>query len=206
MILLIDLTHPRITVLFDEFVSPVLRIVHSNGHPVRVARIEEIKSIDSACTGVIVCGTALADTWYRTRHLTPLLNRWNGPMLGICAGMQMLVCETGGEIVPLSEIGMIPIHATEQGREDILIKGKDEFSGYALHQCTVSLSPQWVSLAVSEATVQIAKHLSNPWYGVLFHPEVRNEWIIERFTDYTCSHSREYERATGMGDKDMTSG
>jgi len=206
MILLIDLTHPRITVLFDEFVSPVLRIVHSNGHPVRVARIEEIKSIDSACTGVIVCGTALADTWYRTRHLTPLLNRWNGPMLGICAGMQMLVCETGGEVLHFPEIGMIPIHPTDRGREDILIKGKDEFSGYALHQYAVSLSPQWVPLAVSKATVQIAKHLINPWYGVLFHPEARNEWIIERFAEYAHSCPREYKEQTGMGDKDMTSG
>ena len=187
MILIIDLTNPDLPVLIDEFVSPVSRIVHQCGQETCIARIEaEPSTTHPSCTGIIICGTALADTWYRSHHL-PLLMGWTGPIFGICAGMQMLLSETGGEMVPLTEIGMIPIRSTERGETDNLMNGKDEFSGYALHQNTATLSPLWIPLAVSDATVQVVKHCINPWYGVLFHPEVRNEWIIERFVALASS-------------------
>ena len=189
MILIIDLTNPDIPVLIDEFVSPISRIVHLSGQKTHIARIESGPA-DPSCTGIIICGTALADTWYRSHSLMPLLNGWKGPVFGICAGMQMLLLETGGEMVPLTEIGMIPIRPTEMGSIDILLNGKDEFSGYALHQYTTTLSSQWIPLAVSDATVQVVKHCQNPWYGVLFHPEVRNDWMIERFVALALSSQK----------------
>jgi GMP synthase (glutamine-hydrolysing) len=187
MILILDITHPGITVLYDEFVAPVERIVQACNHPVRVVRIDTLQTVVHRCTGLIICGTALADSWYRTQELFPLLGGWTGPVLGICAGMQMLLLETGGTGVPLTEIGMIPIQVTETGTWDILMQGKDEFSGYALHQYTVTRSPLWMSLARSTLTDQVVRHCIYPWYGVLFHPEVRNEWIIERFVAMTRS-------------------
>jgi GMP synthase (glutamine-hydrolysing) len=38
-----------------------------------------------------------------------------------------------------------------------------------------------MALAASEGRVQAIRHRSFPLYGLLFHPEVRNEWLIERF-------------------------
>ena len=189
MILIIDLTNPDIPVLIDEFVSPISRIVHLYGQKTHIVRIESVPA-DPCCTGIIICGTALADTWYRSHSLMPLLKGWKGPIFGICAGMQMLLSETGGEMVPLTEIGMIPIRPTEMGSKDILLNGKDEFSGYALHQYTTTLSSQWIALAASDATVQVVKHCQNPWYGVLFHPEVRNDWMIERFVALALSSQK----------------
>ncbi|MDD3573939.1 MAG: hypothetical protein PHD71_02780 [Methanospirillum sp.] len=192
MILIVDLTDPDILVLFDEFVSPIQRIVHQCGYENQVVRIESVK-IPPSCTGIIICGTALADTWYRSHHLMSLLNGWTGPILGICAGMQMLLTETGGETVFLTDIGMISIRSTDMGRKDILLNGKDEFSGYALHKYTATLSSHWIALAISDITVQMVKHCSNSWYGALFHPEVRNEWIIERFAALTMPPDYGYE-------------
>jgi GMP synthase (glutamine-hydrolysing) len=95
--------------------------------------------------------------------------------------MQMLLSHTGGEIVSRTEIGMIPITLTARGRKDALTRGKEYFSGYALHQYTVIQTRIWHVLARSEKAAHIVRHDTYPWYGVLFHPEVRNEWIIERF-------------------------
>lgn len=186
MMLILDITNPDLPVLIDEFVSPISRIVHRFGHETRIVRIESA-TIHSSCTGIIICGTALADSWYRSHHLMSLLNGWTGPILGICAGMQMLLSETGGEIVSCTEIGMTPIYLTEMGRQDILMNEREEFSGYALHQYTATLTSQWIPLALSGSTAQVVKHTTHPWYGVLFHPEVRNEWIIERFVALSVS-------------------
>ncbi|HOJ96701.1 MAG TPA: hypothetical protein PK024_07710 [Methanospirillum sp.] len=187
MIIILDVTHPEITVLYDEFVAPVERIVQACGQPVRVVRIDTLKAAVHLCTGLIICGTALADSWYRTQNLVPQLGGWTGPVLGICAGMQMLLSETGGTVMPVTEIGMIPIQVTEIGAGDILMQGRDEFAAYALHQYTATRSPLWTSLATSTLTDQVVRHCLYPWYGVLFHPEVRNEWLIERFVAMTRS-------------------
>jgi GMP synthase (glutamine-hydrolysing) len=41
----------------------------------------------------------------------------------------------------------------------------------------------FVPLAASDACVQAIRHHSLPLYGLLFYPEVRNEWILKRFIE-----------------------
>ncbi len=50
-----------------------------------------------------------------------------------------------------------------------------------MHDCAVQVPDRFIPLAVSDRCVQAIRHRSLPLYGLLFHPEVRNEWIIERF-------------------------
>lgn len=45
----------------------------------------------------------------------------------------------------------------------------------------MQIPDRFIPLAVSDRCVQAIRHRSLPLYGLLFHPEVRNEWIIERF-------------------------
>ena len=60
-------------------------------------------------------------------------------------------------------------------------KRKKEFEAYELHNYSVKPSKDFEILAKSKKCVQAIKHKSKPIYGILFHPEVRNKWIIKRF-------------------------
>ncbi|PWR70765.1 glutamine amidotransferase-related protein [Methanospirillum stamsii] len=181
MILVIDLTRPDLPILFDEFVSPIIRIVNNLGSKVSTIHLSDLKTIDRNVTGIIIAGTALADTWYQSHAPTSFLCNEKIPVLGICAGMQMITAGKRGEYIPSLEIGMVPVKLTKAGRTDPLTKGKEDFSGYALHQYTTTIKPSWDVLAVSDTGPQIIKCRDAPQYGALFHPEVRNEWIYERF-------------------------
>jgi len=185
LILVLDISNPVVPVLCDEFVSPVARIIEQKGISVKKIHISDLIQIKHKVTGIIICGTALADSWYKDKRIEPLVSRYNVPILGICAGMQMLLSESGGVVIQSLEIGMIPVTLSCDGKEDILTKGKDEFSGYALHQYATTIPETWTVLAHSKNTAQIVRYSDKFWYGVLFHPEVRNEWIIERFVDIT---------------------
>lgn len=196
MILIIDLTDPEITILRDEFVAPITRYFLSVGQQTRIIRLEEWGRVDPVVNGIIICGTALADDWYVNHSIEIQLNLWNAPILGICAGMQMLLTGTGGERQPFLEIGMTPVYLTEVGREHQLTKGKDDFSGYSLHQYTATRIHPWISLAESDGGELIVMHQHKPWFGVLFHPEVRNEWIFERFLLYV--HRFSQTRSSGI--------
>lgn len=185
MILILDLTDPMLPVLHDEFVSPIIRLVKQLSGSVFSTHLSDLIVPSYPISGIIICGTALADTWYKSQSLEPVFKRWNAPILGICAGMQILVCESGGKCIPSLEIGMEPITLTSAGKEDTLTRGKGDFSGYALHQYTTTIPESWIVLAVSKNGPEIVKSTKSLRYGILFHPEVRNEWIIERFITIT---------------------
>ena len=51
---------------------------------------------------------------------------------------------------------------------------------YELHNFYAT-SPQFTTLAHSEKCPQIIQHSTKPFYGVLFHPEVRNKALIKAF-------------------------
>ncbi|HEX9863034.1 MAG TPA: hypothetical protein VGB11_07125, partial [Candidatus Bathyarchaeia archaeon] len=55
------------------------------------------------------------------------------------------------------------------------------FKAYALHNYSIQPSLEFDVLADSAKCVQAIKHKHKDIYGVLFHPEVRNKEIIQRF-------------------------
>jgi GMP synthase (glutamine-hydrolysing) len=176
MILVLDLTSPDHPILVSEFVRPVTEIIREAGYQPVCRRIED--PVPAGITTCIICGTALADNWYLDQCLPESLLSVHIRILGICAGMHLLLRTCGGQVIPSAEIGMIPIRSRTG---DPLLSGRQEFSGYALHTFSVKLPDGWEVLASSDSSIQIVRSLENPWYGILFHPEVRNEWIIERF-------------------------
>jgi GMP synthase-like glutamine amidotransferase len=76
------------------------------------------------------------------------------------------------------EIGMTGIRVI---RDDSLLQGIREFPAYSLHRHIVIPPPSFEVLAVSDTCLQVIRHIDHPFYGVLFHPEVRNEWVVRRF-------------------------
>jgi GMP synthase (glutamine-hydrolysing) len=55
------------------------------------------------------------------------------------------------------------------------------FKAYGLHNFSVAPAEDFDVLAESAQCVQAIKHRQKNIYGVLFHPEVRNQEILQRF-------------------------
>jgi GMP synthase (glutamine-hydrolysing) len=64
-------------------------------------------------------------------------------------------------------------------KENPLFQGN--FKAYTLHNFSVKPCQTFETLAKSTKCIQAIKHKQKNIYGVLFHPEVRNQEIIQRF-------------------------
>jgi GMP synthase-like glutamine amidotransferase len=180
MILLLDLCDQKHPLSRDEFVLPIARIVQGCHRLPSLRHYKDLTRRDrDAAEGMILCGTALRDNIF-IRHLDRFcwLREEQIPVLGICAGMQVMTAVWGGTIERGEEIGMTTIRTLY---ENPLLEGRKEFPAYELHNFSSVPPDCFQILAVSSCCSQMISHHSFPLYGVLFHPEVRNEWIVERF-------------------------
>jgi GMP synthase (glutamine-hydrolysing) len=180
VILLIDLCYREGSLGFDEYVLPVARIVERSGFEFRSVHFRAVSIRDfPGVEAVILCGTPLADnvflkepeafSWLKTSLI---------PVLGVCAGME-IICKTfGGMLGPCIEIGMKEVRATGA---DPLLSEPPSFSAYELHTLACTDPGPLEIIAISDRCIQIVRHPTRPVYGVMFHPEVRNEWVVERF-------------------------
>lgn len=121
------------------------------------------------------------------------LERFDGPILGICVGFQLMALHCGGTAGPSKapEYGLARLRVIE---EDDLFKGlPNEFLVWESHNDEVKEAPGFAVLAASDnCAIQAAKHAAKAYYGVQFHPEVNNtehgEGILRNFVDVI--HSR----------------
>ncbi len=86
----------------------------------------------------------------------------------------------GGEIVPQPKIGLEKIVIV---RETPLLEPPREIEGYHLHNFGVTLPPRFDLVAGRPGQIEAVKHSERPIYGIVFHPEARNGWIVERFVE-----------------------
>ena len=87
--------------------------------------------------------------------------------IGVVFGMPLVQC---------LEIGMTQISTV---KENPFFTG--DFKAYSLHSYCVEASEDFEVWAKSAKCIQVIKHKTKPIYGVLFHPEVRNQELIKRF-------------------------
>ncbi len=161
-----------------EFVDPVISVV---GDGCVVRHYSEVSKDDLlSADKVIICGNPLADDKiYRDIELFKWIRDFEKPVLGICAGMQIIALVHGGNLCRKSEIGMKTIKIV---KDDVLFSGCSScFSAYCLHGKSVSLSGGFEVIAESDKCVECVKVKGKDIYGVLFHPEVRNREIIVNF-------------------------
>ncbi len=176
MTLIIDLSDRDLS--RSEFVEPIVRIV---GEGARVKRYTDIEAEEvEAARAVVICGTALADDGYLD-HLDRFgwLRGTRTPVLGICAGMQVIALHHGARLVDGKEIGMVPISPVA---DNPLVEGPVEV--YGLHKFDLADLDQFHVLARSEGCVQAILHRGRPLYGVIFHPEVRRGNVVSRFLEH----------------------
>lgn len=178
MILVVDMNWKKDSLGYYEFVLPITQVVRElEGY--KVKHYLEVGSEDLAdCSKVILSGTALKDnvTLRRPEKLS-WLRALDKPVLGICAGMQTISLVFDVSLVKSVEIGMTQVFTVN---ENSLFSTSLE--AYSLHNYSVAPSEHFEVLAKSSLCIQAIKHKKKPIYGVLFHPEVRNEEILKRFT------------------------
>jgi len=178
----------------DEFVKPIEQILKKNQIEFEIKHIFQItgNSIEKKNENlnidikknlekfdkIILSGTALKDF-----HYLNLLDEFNWikntnkSILGICAGCQVIAKIFGSKLIENSEIGMFEISKT---KKNILFE-EEKLKVYCLHNKSFKENDNFEVLARSDKCIQIIKHKNKDIYGVLFHPEVKNEKIIENF-------------------------
>ncbi len=148
---------------------------------VRVVHYTHVEAVDF--DAIVLSGSY--DPWsshdaVSLDRLSESLRAFDGPVLGICAGMQTLVRAAGGEIStadrPLGE-GFATIDIVDYS--DLLRGLEPRVDVFQHHSDEISRLPDTFRvLASSEScTVEAVAANDRPWWGTQFHPE---EWSPEQ--------------------------
>jgi len=181
-ILLVDLCFEKDSLSQYEFVHPIRDTLQKADFLCNILHYTEVKSQALANHDkIILCGTALEDNVYADHlQLFSWIKDLKKPILGICAGMQIIGAVYGGSIVPHQAIGLEEIEIV---RASPLLGEPRQIEGYHLHNYAVTLPKGFMLLAGKTDAFEAFQHHSRPTYGIIFHPEVRNQWILERFAN-----------------------
>ncbi len=161
----------------SEFVRPVLNILIDNCINYSFKNYKDINSdLVEYFDKIILCGTGLLDNDFlnNLNNFNWILN-YNGDILGICAGMQILGLVYGGNLKKKTEIGF---YSEEFNFNFLGLTGKKEV--YHLHNNYIC---DWEKIGFKVySTSNIPQAVKrNSFYGVLFHPEIRNKDLILNF-------------------------
>jgi GMP synthase-like glutamine amidotransferase len=180
-ILLIDLCYERDSLSRYEFVLPIANALDRAGVQCNIAHFMDVRDVPKDYDKIILCGTALKDNAYAD-HIAAFswIKQWDGPIMGICAGMQVIGALFGGRIFSRPSIGLEKINIV---LETPLLGKPGEIEGYHLHNYSVALPQEFLPIAKTAEGMDAFKHCKRPIYGIMFHPEVRNRWILGRFAN-----------------------
>lgn len=109
-----------------------------------------------------------------------LIQQTETPILGFCLGAQLIGAALGApaEHSPHKEIGVFPIHITEEGKQDPLLAGLPAtFPVIHWHSDMPGLTPEAKVLAYSEGCPRQIIRYTPRIYGFQCHPEPTRENI-----------------------------
>lgn len=177
-VLIINICKERLHYL--EFVKPIEDILKKNNIEFYAKHYSKFTDKDLTDSNkIIICGTSLKDKDYLINiNKFKWLDFYNKPILGICAGMQILVKHFNGGLIENQEIGLKEINFEKE-----FLNINSNLKVYQLHNLITLPSDEFEIIATSsnEQIIQVIKHKEKPFYGVLFHPEVRNKKLILEF-------------------------
>jgi len=177
MILLIQICNQRFH--YFEFVKPIEDVLKKNKK--ELVSIHYKKTIDEhikKAEKIIITGTSLKDNGFIDDiDRFKFIKKYKKPILGICGGMHILGLIFNGELKKQQEIGLTEINFKQE-----FLGLKSKIEAYELHNF-FSVSDEFIIYAESKNCPQAVKHKKYPFFGVLFHPEVRNREIIVNFAN-----------------------
>ncbi len=160
-----------------EFVKPIEDILKKNNLQFISKNYKKLIKKDlENCNKIIISGTSLIDNEFlEDLKKFEFLKEKNKPVLGICAGFQIIGSIFDGSLEPHQEIGFY----FEKFKKPFLgLIGNQEV--YHLHNTSVLFSKSFERFTHSKI-IQAVKHNEKEIYGVLFHPEVRQKELILNF-------------------------
>lgn len=180
MILIVSVCEDRLH--YYEFVRPINDICQEEGLKTRYKHYLEVENKDlEECTKAIICGTGLLDyKILKNPEKLGWIKKFNKPILGICAGMQIIAEVFGCRIVEGLDIGLRTLDFKE---EFLGIKGNHQV--YSMHSMKALVNKEFEKECIlgqgEKEIVHCIKKRDKQIYGVLFHPEVRNKEMIINF-------------------------
>lgn len=169
------------TLTLREFVWPIQRSLNVPSKVVSLKKVNEkmVKNFDV----IIFSGCQLNDDAY-LKYAPKLkwLKHIEKPVLGICAGQQLLALAFGGKVKKMNEaaIGVHPIRITK--KITFLDSHSSTLNVYGLHSNAISLPIGFTSAARSTSNPnEVIFHEHLPIAGVSFHPEVLNKTLFHAF-------------------------
>lgn len=165
---------------YYEFVKPIESILIKNNISFFVKSYKDLGKKDlEIASSVIICGTSLKDFGYEKNiGKFEWIKEFDKPVLGICAGMQIIGLVFGGKEKTKTEIGFY----FENFKKNFLgLIGKQEV--YHLHNSSVNFKKlkNFEIFSENSGIIQAVEHKEKEIYGVLFHPEVRQRELILSF-------------------------
>jgi len=182
IILLVDLCTAPDSLSRYEFVHPIRDSLRELGRRTCVMHYSRVTEAALAfAERIILCGTALKDMGY-AGHLDAFswIKYQKKPLLGICAGMQVIAAVYGGSILPHPQIGLVKMEIL---RDSSILGEPRSIEGYHLHNYSATLPEGFELISGKTSSVDAFFHTEYPTVGIVFHPEVRCRWILERFVN-----------------------
>lgn len=175
MILIVELPKEKLHNL--EFVKPIEDVIkNENKEYKRIGYKNLNNNIISESDKIIISGTSFKDNDFLCNlEFFDWIKNFDKPVLGICGGMHILGMCFNGKLCKAQEIGLTEVEFQKE-----FLGFKDKVEVYELHNYYVESSTFEV-YARSKKCIQAIKHKDKPFYGVLFHPEVRNKDMITNF-------------------------
>lgn len=185
MILIVNVCKEKLH--YFEFVKPIENILKENDvdffmkHYLKLTEKDLVKA-----DKIIICGTSLKDNVFVDNiEKFRWIKNFEKPLLGICAGMQIIGLIHGGKLE-----SYLALCRHDSGEPEIgyfyenfykeFLGVKEEIEVYLLHNNYVDFSEEFEIFSKSKVA-QAVKHKLEEVYGVLFHPEVRNKEMIRKF-------------------------
>jgi len=177
MILIVNVCSDGLS--YFEFVKPVEDIIRKARMNSVTRHFLSLNHRDiSQAERVIICGTTMKDFDYLD-HMEKFkwITEVDKPVLGICAGMQILGKLYGCSLLERTKIGRYKVKIVRKNS----FTSKDEFYSYFLNSKAVEPNGDFETLGESGKLRCIFEHKYKRFYGCLFHPEVLNPEIITNF-------------------------
>ena len=151
---------------------------------------DHLKQMDPQ--GIILSGGPSSVYAERAPHCDPAIWQLGIPILGVCYGMQLMVQQLGGEVLPSKrrEYGKASIKIDDP--TDLLTNVEDETTMWMSHGDSVTHLPDGFEILAHTDNTPCAAiaHHNKQLYGVQFHPEVVHSQgglaLIRNFVYHIC--------------------
>lgn len=172
MILIINLCNKESELHKREFIKPITDLIEKEFTVKHYTDLIK-KDLDDA-EKIILSGTPLKEFEYLDNMRANWLTSTTKPVLGICAGAQIITKTFGASLIEQTEMGLVEV--TVRKEDKILPSSINQV--YSLHTKAFEL-PKEFDIILESTVPQLVK--KNNIYAALFHAEVRNKELITNF-------------------------